>query len=426
MVEQLPEQVELLRCELDLLLADARLAAARVDREVAVHEDGALALRALGRGAAQDRAHARDELARVERLRHVVVGADLEPDDLVDVLVARRQHQHRQVARLRGSACRPRRRRCRAASGRARRARASRTGRASALPCRSQSCARCSRRSSDTRRRTTRSTPRPRRPELSAACRPCRSPSRSSRSALVGLDARQRDEVVAVQRVPTVAVRRVGEACEPNRAGPDRDEVDTGAVDEDGVLPADGAELEAGALPDLCGVAPLRVERAARRRSPAARPSRRVRARVDDDLAVAGDLPDHRAGDRELHDGNVASRDVRRLPFFTTSEPSPGRRCRRAQQQARREPRQAEDEGEPPHLLAKYRPASLPAIQRSVKVLLRGTHSGRSAADAPGRPARARPRAVALRGAGRTPARRSSSGSASRTARRRFSATAAC
>ena len=55
---------------------------------------------ALRRGAAQDRAHTRDELARVERLRHVVVGADLEADDLVDVLVARRQHQDRQVAAL--------------------------------------------------------------------------------------------------------------------------------------------------------------------------------------------------------------------------------------------------------------------------------------------------------------------------------------
>ena len=65
-----------------------------------MHEDRALALRAVGRRAAQDRAHARDELARVERLRHVVVGADLEADDLVDVLVARGQHQHRQVAGL--------------------------------------------------------------------------------------------------------------------------------------------------------------------------------------------------------------------------------------------------------------------------------------------------------------------------------------
>src|SRR3954471_7527215 len=100
MVEQLPEEVELLRRELDLLVADARFAATGIDHEIAVLDDGALALRSVGCGAAQDRAHARDELARVEGLRHVVVGAHLEPDDLVDVLVARREHQHRHVARL--------------------------------------------------------------------------------------------------------------------------------------------------------------------------------------------------------------------------------------------------------------------------------------------------------------------------------------
>src|SRR5262245_27814156 len=92
-VEQLPEQVELLRRELDLLVADAHLAPPGVDRQVAVAELRALELAALGRGAAQDRLHALDELARVEGLRELVVGADLEPDDLVDVLVARRQHQ---------------------------------------------------------------------------------------------------------------------------------------------------------------------------------------------------------------------------------------------------------------------------------------------------------------------------------------------
>src|SRR6185295_18371177 len=86
-VEQLPEEVELLRGELDLVLADEHLAAARVDLEVAVLELRALLLAALRRRAAEDRLDARDELARVERLREVVVGADLEPDDLVDVLV---------------------------------------------------------------------------------------------------------------------------------------------------------------------------------------------------------------------------------------------------------------------------------------------------------------------------------------------------
>ena len=99
-VEQLPEQVELLRRELDLLAADRRLAAAGVDAQVAVRDHLGLELAALRRGAPQDRLDPRDELARVERLRQVVVGADLEPDDLVDVLVARGQHQDRHVGAL--------------------------------------------------------------------------------------------------------------------------------------------------------------------------------------------------------------------------------------------------------------------------------------------------------------------------------------
>src|SRR5262245_20605240 len=49
----------------------------------------------------QDLAHAQQELLRVERLRHVVLGADLEPVD--DVLLARAhaQHEDRDAARLR-------------------------------------------------------------------------------------------------------------------------------------------------------------------------------------------------------------------------------------------------------------------------------------------------------------------------------------
>ena len=99
-VEQLPEQVELLRRELDLAVADHRLAAAGVDHEVAVANLLALVAAALGRRAAQHALHPRHELARVERLRQVVVGADLETDDLVHVLVARGQHQDRDVRAL--------------------------------------------------------------------------------------------------------------------------------------------------------------------------------------------------------------------------------------------------------------------------------------------------------------------------------------
>src|SRR4051812_1361710 len=77
-IEQLPEEIELLRRELDLFLADAHLAPARVDVQVAVLDRLGLEVAAVRGRATQDRLHARDELARVERLRQVVVRADLE------------------------------------------------------------------------------------------------------------------------------------------------------------------------------------------------------------------------------------------------------------------------------------------------------------------------------------------------------------
>ena len=45
----------------------------------------------------QHRLDARHELARIERLREVVVGADFEPDDAVDVVAFRGQHDDRHV-----------------------------------------------------------------------------------------------------------------------------------------------------------------------------------------------------------------------------------------------------------------------------------------------------------------------------------------
>ncbi len=99
-IEELPEQVELLRRELHLDPVDRRLAAARIDAEVAVGDHLGLEIAPLGRGPAQDRLDPSDELARIERLRQVVVGTDLEPDDLVHVLVASGQHQDRDIGCL--------------------------------------------------------------------------------------------------------------------------------------------------------------------------------------------------------------------------------------------------------------------------------------------------------------------------------------
>ena len=55
------------------------------------------------RRAAQQRAHAGDQLARAERLGQVVVGAQLQADDAVELLGARGQHQDRQGAQRVGA-----------------------------------------------------------------------------------------------------------------------------------------------------------------------------------------------------------------------------------------------------------------------------------------------------------------------------------
>src|SRR6476659_1122684 len=67
-VEQLPEQVELLGRQLHLLAADGDLAAAGVDAHVAVLEHRLLRLAGGLRGAAKDGLDAGHQLARVEWL----------------------------------------------------------------------------------------------------------------------------------------------------------------------------------------------------------------------------------------------------------------------------------------------------------------------------------------------------------------------
>ena len=78
-----------------------RLRVARFEPELAELDDlrvGARRARRRGRRAApQHRLDARDELARIERLREVVVGADFEPDDAVDVVAFRGEHDDRHV-----------------------------------------------------------------------------------------------------------------------------------------------------------------------------------------------------------------------------------------------------------------------------------------------------------------------------------------
>ena len=77
-------------------LADGRLAPARVDPQRADLDRPAAASAAVG--PAQDRLDPGDQRARVERLRDVVVGAELEADDRVDVVVPRGEHEDGRVA----------------------------------------------------------------------------------------------------------------------------------------------------------------------------------------------------------------------------------------------------------------------------------------------------------------------------------------
>ena len=58
---------------------------------------GVTARFAVGVQAAQDGAHPRGDLARAERLGHVVVAAQFEADDAVDLVGTGGQEQHRQV-----------------------------------------------------------------------------------------------------------------------------------------------------------------------------------------------------------------------------------------------------------------------------------------------------------------------------------------
>ena len=110
------EEVELLRGQRDEAAVDVDLAGHRVDAQRAVLDD---ASDAVGGGrrrrAPQHVAHPRRQLARRERLDDVVVGAELEADDAVDLVGAGGEQDHRDVARRRAAGAGSSARRCRAA-----------------------------------------------------------------------------------------------------------------------------------------------------------------------------------------------------------------------------------------------------------------------------------------------------------------------
>ncbi len=90
------QQVELARGERALHAVQERLAAPLVERQRPRGERGLVLLRTR---APQHGVHARQHLAWRERLRDVVVGAPLEAEELVHLGAARREEQHRRVAR---------------------------------------------------------------------------------------------------------------------------------------------------------------------------------------------------------------------------------------------------------------------------------------------------------------------------------------
>src|SRR3954453_204669 len=86
------EKVELLRSHPELAAAFAHFSRGGIDLDVAEGVARRTAVRR--RGTPQHRPHPCGELAGRERLRHVVVGAEIEPDDPVRLLPPRRQQDH--------------------------------------------------------------------------------------------------------------------------------------------------------------------------------------------------------------------------------------------------------------------------------------------------------------------------------------------
>ena len=97
-----PQDLELGAGQVDGLAADGDEVAGKVDRHVAGVDALAVLLSdtacPIELAPAELGAHAAEQLADAERLRHVVVGADLEADDLVDLGVLRRQQDDRNGA----------------------------------------------------------------------------------------------------------------------------------------------------------------------------------------------------------------------------------------------------------------------------------------------------------------------------------------
>jgi hypothetical protein len=87
------QQVELLGGEVQLALALERAVRGDVDADVLAAQ--LVLVGGVAAGAPQQRPHAGQQLGEPERLRHVVVGAGVQPDDEVHLVRASGQHEHR-------------------------------------------------------------------------------------------------------------------------------------------------------------------------------------------------------------------------------------------------------------------------------------------------------------------------------------------
>src|SRR5437763_3889172 len=99
-LEQMFQDIEFDGSHFELSVAALHAAQSRRERDGAYTDPIATTGRARSLGPSQDGTYARDQLARVTRLRKVIVGADLESNNAIDRFAATGQQQNRKTGTL--------------------------------------------------------------------------------------------------------------------------------------------------------------------------------------------------------------------------------------------------------------------------------------------------------------------------------------
>src|SRR4051794_24766911 len=86
------QEIELLGLKLDLVIADSHAPGVQIRDEVPNLQARGAASRRVHLNTAQVRLDASHQLTEAERLGDVIVGTDFKPNDPIDVLTARREH----------------------------------------------------------------------------------------------------------------------------------------------------------------------------------------------------------------------------------------------------------------------------------------------------------------------------------------------